>query len=247
MGSPLGQFERPEPSSVAITRLLVDFLLSGDIAPGQRVPSERSLSETLGAGRSAVREALKSLVLLGVLDARQGDGTYLARTPSDLLPQIIGWGLMLGDRTLSDLIETRSHLEVTLAGLAAERRSDAQLGELLRVIDEMTDSGDDLDRYISADVEFHTTIAECSANKVLIGMHHSVRSLLHVWTSRIILARGSTQSSLALHVPIFDAIRDGDSEAARHAMTIHMQAASRNLSKVLAAEGRNMSESIQGV
>ena len=245
MGSPLGHFERPEPSSVAITRLLIDFLLSGDIAPGQRIPSERSLTETLGAGRSAVREALKSLVLLGVLDARQGDGTYLARTPSELLPQIIGWGLMLGDRTVSDLIETRSHLEVTLAGLAAQRRSDTQLDELARVLGEMADSDDDLDRYIEADVEFHTTIAECSANKVLIGMHHSVRSLLNVWTSRIILARGSTRTSLALHVPIFDAIRDGDAEGARQAMTVHMDAATRNLAKVLLAEGRSMPESTE--
>lgn len=242
MGSPLGQFERPEPSSVVITRLLVDFLLSGDIAPGQRIPSERSLTETLGAGRSAVREALKSLVLLGVLDARQGDGTYLARTPSELLPQIIGWGLMLGDRTVSDLIETRSHLEITLAGLAAQRRSETQLDGLARVLADMADSGDDLDRYIKADVEFHTSIAECSANKVLIGMHHSVRSLLHVWTSRIILARGSTRTSLALHVPIFDAIREGEAESARRAMTVHMDVATRNLAKVLVAEGRSMSE-----
>lgn len=85
-------------------------------------------------------------------------------------------------------------------------------------------------------------VAECSANRVLIGMHHSVRSLLHVWTSRVIMAVGDTRNSLALHVPIFDAIKRRDGIAARDAMTTHMQTATRHLLEVLAADGRTLTD-----
>lgn len=243
MNLPLEQFQRPEPSSVAITKLLVNYLLSGQIAPGSRVPSERALADTLGAGRSAVREALKSLVLLGVLDSRQGDGTYLARTPSDLLPEIIGWGLMLGDRNVSDLIETRTHLEVTLAGLAADRRTEEQLANLSRIITEMATAGEDLEEYIQADVRFHSAIAESSGNKVMIGMHHSVGSLLRVWTSRVIRNTGNTRNSLALHRPVFEAIRLQDADAARDAMTTHMQTATRHLLSTMKRGDTTLTES----
>ena len=72
-----------------ITRRLLEFLLSGDIEPGSKIASERQLAEALQVGRGSVREAIKSLSLLGLLDVRQGDGTYLSRGGSDLLPQVI--------------------------------------------------------------------------------------------------------------------------------------------------------------
>lgn len=76
-----------------IARKLIDYILSGEVAPGTRMPSERQLASDLGVGRSAVREALKSLGLLGLVEVRQGDGTYLRKPDSDLLPRVIEWGL----------------------------------------------------------------------------------------------------------------------------------------------------------
>ena len=76
----------PEPISSEVTRRLLDYLISGQVKPGERLPSERQLAETLGVGRSHVRQAIKSLTVLGLVDARQGDGTYLKRTDSPLLP-----------------------------------------------------------------------------------------------------------------------------------------------------------------
>ena len=76
----------PEPISSEVTRRLLDYLISGQVQPGERLPSERQLAETLGVGRSHVRQAIKSLTVLGLVDARQGDGTYLKRTDSPLLP-----------------------------------------------------------------------------------------------------------------------------------------------------------------
>ncbi len=226
---------RREPASVELAHRLLDYLLSGDVTPGTRIPSERALAEALGVGRSSVREALKSLTLLGLLDVRQGDGTYLAATSSSLLPNIVEWGLLLGERRVVELVEARSHIEVILSGFAAQRRTDEQLVMLQGRIDAMIDANarEHLEDYIAADVRFHLGIAEASGNQVLGDILGSVRSLLSVWTSRVIHAAGQTTASLKVHTPIFEAIRDQDPEAARTAMELHMANANRHLQETL--------------
>src|SRR5687767_4743206 len=87
---------RDQPSE-AIARALLDRILSGQLKPGSRMPSERELAEAFGTGRGPVREALKSLGLLGLLEVRQGDGTYLREARADVLPRIIQWGLLVGE------------------------------------------------------------------------------------------------------------------------------------------------------
>src|SRR3954471_23898409 len=113
---------------------LLNYLVSERIGPGDKLPSERALSEYLGLGRSSVREAVKSLHLLGLLDVRQGDGTYLRGTESAVLPQILEWGLVLSRPDIQNLIETRHQLEVFVARRAAERitpEGEARLDEQL--------------------------------------------------------------------------------------------------------------------
>jgi GntR family transcriptional repressor for pyruvate dehydrogenase complex len=228
---------RREGTGVATTRRLIDYLLSGDVAPGQKIPSERQLAEALGVGRSTIREAIKSLELLGLLEQRVGDGTYLSGSSSELLPQVIQWGLLLGERRMDDLLEARFHLEVLLAGLAADGRTEEQLARLHELIAQMRASSDDLDSYIEADIAFHLQIARASGNSVLVGVLNNIQSLLHVWASRVIHTAGETATSLAMHEPILKAIDAGDAEAAREAMTAHMERATRRLRASLPAQG----------
>lgn len=225
--------QQNDPINVQLARHLVDYLLSGRISAGGRIPSERQLAESLQVGRSAIREALKSLTLLGLLTVRQGDGTYLASASSDLLPEIIEWGVLLGERTTSELIEARSVLETDLAALAAVRRTEAQLAQLTRLIAAMSAAGDDLETYIRADIAFHLAIGEASGNRVLGNVLISIRSLLEVWTRRVITGKGRTDFSLAVHEPIYEAIRAGSPEVARAAMSTHMHNATRHLEEVL--------------
>src|SRR5690606_6777836 len=100
---------------------LLTYLVARKVQPGDRLPSERALSEQLGLGRSAVREAVKALHLLGIVEVRQGDGTYVRSTDSDVLPQILEWGLLLGKRRTGDLVDAREVLEVYVARKAATR------------------------------------------------------------------------------------------------------------------------------
>lgn len=230
------QRQHSEPISVQLARHLVGYLLSGQISAGGRIPSERQLAESLAVGRSAIREALKALTLLGLLTVRQGDGTYLASSSSELLPEIIEWGVLLGGRTTSELIEARSVLEIDLAGLAAARRTDEQLSRLTDLITTMGDAGDDLETYIRADIAFHLTIAEISNNRILCNVLNSIRSLLEVWTRRVITSKGRTDFSMAVHQPIYEAIRDGEPDNARIAMATHMRNATQHLEEVLSGE-----------
>lgn len=233
-GTALGRLDLARPSrSVEVAQSLLSYLLSGELRPGDRIPSERSLTQILGVGRGAVREALKSLTLLGLLEVRQGDGTYLSSTNSSLLPRIVEWGIMLGERHILDLVEARQEIEISLAGMAAARRTDDDVERLAEALRAMQDRASDRDAYIEADVNFHMVLADISRNTVLAGVLGSIRSLLRVWTTRVVTDRASVRDSLALHPPVFAAIRDGDPAAARAAMTHHMERATARLRKTL--------------
>src|SRR5262245_42940364 len=141
-----------------IARRLVDYLLSGGIEPGARIPSERQLAEAFGVGRSAVREAIAALTLIGLIEVRHGDGTYLKRPESPLLPQVVEWGLLLGEQRTADLVEARQKIEVIIAGLAAMRRTDDDLTDLagsLRRMEREAGERGDAAAFVDADVEFH--------------------------------------------------------------------------------------------
>lgn len=224
-----------ESATVEITKQLLAYLSSGVISPGQRLPGERALSTALGVGRAALREAIKSLILLGLLDQRQGDGTYLADNPSDLLPRVIEWGFFLQRHNIQELAEARLHIEVALAGLAATHRSDEQLARLREVGERMKDAGHDYDRYIDADIEFHLAIADASGNSILTGVLTNIRSLLFVWTKNVITAAQETETSLAMHLPVLDAIAAQDIEGARQTMHALIERASRRLHAVVEA------------
>jgi len=232
-----------ETIAAEITRRLLAYLLSGKISPGERIPSERKLSETLGVGRSVVRESLKSLTVLGLIEVRQGDGTYLKRTDSELLPQAIEWGLLLGAKRITDLVEARHHLEVLLAGLAAERRDDDQLAEMRRCVDAMAQASDP-DDFVAADIAFHFAVASAAGNQSLLQIMRSIRGLLQVWISRVMHAADSTRPTWEEHAAIFEAIARRNSRAAKAAMEAHMVGATKRLETTLEAHGASANEAV---
>jgi GntR family transcriptional regulator, transcriptional repressor for pyruvate dehydrogenase complex len=236
--------EAREPISAEIARKLLDYLLSGVLLPGDRLPSERELSRTFGVGRSAVRDALKPLTLLGIIDVRQGDGTYLRATESELLPKAVEWGLLLGERRAVDLVEARRHIEVALATLAAQRRSEEDLRDMRRLLRQMQDAGSD-DEFIEADMAFHLRLAEAAGNSVLAGILTNIRSLIQVWITRVTYAADSVAPSYQEHVPIMEAVEAGDPAAAAAAMGAHLDSAGAKLARTLEAERPTSAERLR--
>jgi GntR family transcriptional repressor for pyruvate dehydrogenase complex len=183
---------RREPLATEIARRLVEFLLGGGLEPGDRGPSERQLAEAFGVGRSAMREALKALTLLGLLEVRHGDGTFLRRADSTLLPAVIEWGLLLGEQRTMDLVEARQKIEAVIAGLAAERRDERDIAELRALLVRMERMGRDQAGFVDADVAFHLRLAEAARNTALREILSSIQALLRAWIRRVIAAARPT-------------------------------------------------------
>lgn len=213
----------------------MDHLLHDGYEVGQRIPSERALSASLGVGRSVIREALKSLALLGLVQVRAGDGNYLQSRSSGLLPNTFEWGMLLESSRIEELIEARRELEVVLAGFAAARRSEEDIADLHSLLEVMREAPPD-QRFVEADVAFHLRIARAAGNLVLQQMLESTHSLLHAWITRVIQAAGDTHTSVAEHVPVLQAIEDGDVDAARAAIRDHLDRAGSRLSAAVAGD-----------
>lgn len=225
-----------EPLATEIARRLVDYLLAGAVEPGARMPSERQLAEAFGVGRGAMREALKALTLLGLVEVRHGDGTYLKRADSTLLPQVIEWGLLLGERRTLDLVEARQLIEVDIVGLAAARRDDDDLAELERLLaamNRLSRPGADPAAFVDADVAFHLRLAAAARNTALRDVLSSVQALLRAWIRRVIADGVNSEVSYHEHVPIYDAVARADVAAAKAAMDAHMRSAARRLEQAL--------------
>jgi GntR family transcriptional regulator, transcriptional repressor for pyruvate dehydrogenase complex len=217
-----------EPVATQVARRLVEVILSGQIEPGTRMPSERKLAETFGVGRSAMREALKALSLIGLVEVRQGDGTYLRRADSALLPEVIEWGLLLGEPRTMDLVEARQEIEIIMAGFAAQRRTDADIEKLAELLKNMK-TATTATQFVENDVAFHLALSAAARNSALRDIHSSIQALLRAWILRAISSDGAMLPSYAEHVPVFEAVAQGDADAARLAMAQHMSSAANRL------------------
>lgn len=221
-------FSPVEPASNEIARAIIDYILAGHVAPGDKLPSERQFSESFGIGRSIVREALKSLGLLGVVEFRHGGGTYFRGSDSVFLPRVIEWGLLLGGRQATDLVEARKFLEQATARLAAERRTTDQLKVIENALAAM-ERASTTDEFVDADVDFHLAIADAAGNEALANMLKSIAALLRVWIQRVMTAADDFAPSYREHVPVYEAIRDADPDGAEAYMRSHMRLAGGRL------------------
>ncbi len=217
-----------------VTRRLLDFFTSGSIQPGQRLPPERQLAQSMGVGRSAIREALAALEVLGIVDVRPGSGTYLRGRISELLPQTLSWGMLLGEPKTRELIGVRHGLEVQAARLAAPVITAEALEEMTEQLVIMESNQSNFDTFVSADMKFHQTLAASADNTLLDEILQSVRSLIRVWVERALNDSEHAQITCNEHRLILDALRERDAEGAAAAMSQHMDSAGRRLTSSFA-------------
>jgi GntR family transcriptional repressor for pyruvate dehydrogenase complex len=218
-----------------VARRLMDLFTGGSLAPGTRLPPERQLAATLGVGRSAVREALAALEILGIVDVRPGSGTYLRGTASELLPQTLRWGLLIGERNTAELLELRSGLEIYVARLAAARGNARELKAVETNLERMRSSIEDLRAFAKADQEFHHALGRAAENSMLVDLLHVVRSLLQVYADRAVHSTAAALLAVEEHDAVLRAVQAGDQDAAASAMAIHMATASARLAADAAA------------
>jgi len=206
----------------AIDRLQA-MVLSGDLKPGQRLPREADLAKTLGLSRNSLREAVKALSLVRILDVRQGDGTYVSDLSMESLVNALTFVIEFHqDSSVLELLEMRRILEPAASGLAVARISEPALEELEEILRRVT-SNSSLEELVAGDLEFHRAIGVASGNAMLASLIESLSGP----TQRARLWRGLTeknalQRTLNEHEAIFDAIAARDAEMARALTTIHV-------------------------
>lgn len=192
-----------ESVDAELTRKLLDYVLSGSLSPGDRLPSERELAQSLGVGRQAVRNAVKSLAVFGIVETRVGSGTYFVGRQSALLPDVIEWGLLLNQSRVDDIIDARQHLELLFVRLAAHRRTDAQLDSLESAVTSMREAVGKSE-YGEANARFHLILADMSGNVVLTGVLANIASVLKPFAVAVTAA--TTDEEITASLPMYDAV-----------------------------------------
>ena len=199
------------------------MIISGRVRPGEKLPREADLAAELGLSRNSLREAVKALSLINVLDVRQGDGTYATSLAPSLLLEALSFIVDFHrDDTVLDFLEVRRILEPAATALAAIRMPDEDRIELGKVLD-AADASMPMEEFVAADMEFHRQIAIGSRNSVLPSLVDSMSAP----TTRARIWRGMTETgaqerTLGEHRAIYRAIMNRDADLARSCATIHI-------------------------
>lgn len=211
-----------------------DMLARGELVPGSRLPVEKDLADQLGVSRTPLREGVRALAALGVLETRQGAGTYVTSLdPRSLLSPLSFLAELQQPGHVEELFALRRMLETESVALAAARVTESDLAELdrvLAVVDEIlvNEPDMDLEAVITADSEFHRLIAQASGNRPLAAIIDTLggrTARARLW--RAISNRGSVREAQAEHRAILDDLAHHDAERARIRMAAHLLAVER--------------------
>jgi GntR family transcriptional regulator, transcriptional repressor for pyruvate dehydrogenase complex len=216
-----------------VIRELESGLTDGQFPLGSRLPSEPVLMQILGVGRSTLREAVGILEYQGVLEVRQGDGTYVRALPgtSEPLRQ------RLSRASVLEVYEARRGIELEISRLAAMRRTRQDIDAIQSALTKRNNAYDaeDWDTYVAADVEFHHAIAQASRSNVLIDIFHAFTSVLSEGLHRLVddpIMRHDEDTGV-FHEDLLRAIEVRDSDAAVHATMKNLDSTIERLQQLL--------------
>ena len=213
----------PQAAPSDVLERLSKLIESKDMQAGERLPSERELALKFRVGRPSVREAIKALQILDVLDSRHGDGTFV----KSRVGLSGGWPsrVELGTRNVNliELLEVRKMIEPSAAALAAARATEKQLAVMEREVVAQESRPNDRQNLIRHDYLFHEVILQASGNSVLLDLAKFLAPLLVQSRKLTGMASPDLSRTIHQHRAILEAIRRRDPEMAEHAMRSHLQ------------------------
>jgi GntR family transcriptional regulator, transcriptional repressor for pyruvate dehydrogenase complex len=201
----------------------IERLILKKLQPGDKLPSERELAEMLGVSRSSIRDAIRSLELIGMVEPRQGAGTVVREISASAVVTPIASVLTQKRQFVSELLDFRKMLEPPLAARAATHASTDEIGEMEEILARQEAKLHRGEVAIEEDSEFHYSVAMASENSVVLKVLDVLMDLLRDTRERSLQVEGRPQKSLAGHRRIFAAIKRRDAEAAEIAMRHHIQ------------------------
>jgi len=218
-----------------VTHLLIlrfqQMMSDGVLRPGTKLPPERELAAHFKVARSSLRPALKVLELMGVIQQKVGDGSYLNRDASSVLAVPMEFLFLLDDTSIHELTELRFMMEPALAAKAAERANSDDIALLRQSIKDLETSGGDRVKLVASDLLFHRAIFQASGNRLTGRLFHTIhRAMLNMMmvTSQLV----ELEHTVAFHKPIFAAIEQRDAVLASKLMTAHLTDAANLLTQI---------------
>ena len=201
-----------------------DLIARGQLRPGDRLPAERDLSTQLGVSRPTIRAGLRALSAMGVIQSRHGSGTYIPDGPPTLGSEPLRFLAALHGLSREEMYEARRVLEVSAAGLAAERASAEHMATIADEIASLFASIEDPQEFLVHDIRFHRAVAVASGNQIVASLVEMVSALYY--EQRRETATRATDRNLRdaadLHRSIYQAIRKHDVDQAQSLMHEHL-------------------------
>lgn len=217
-----------------LTMYFADEILEGRLKRGDQIESDRELAKKLNVGRSAVREALKVLDVLGMIDIRLGQGTYITSRETNFFSVPLSWSLFLDGAQVKSILQVRGALELRAVQLAAQCEDKNKLDKLTDIYYRMQKTFQEsketdnlqhaLQETLNADIEFHTCIAECSGNPIILSMLTTIRNFLKRVSGTGMVDAEQLQAVVEEHQKLYGAIISGNVEAATETMMKHLAA-----------------------
>ncbi len=217
-----------------LTMYFADEILEGRLKRGDQIESDRELAKKLNVGRSAVREALKVLDVLGMIDIRLGQGTYITSRETNFFSVPLSWSLFLDGAQVKSILQVRGALELRAVQLAAQCEDKNKLDKLTDIYYRMQKTFQEskdtdnlqhaLQETLNADIEFHTCIAECSGNPIILSMLTTIRNFLKRVSGTGMVDAEQLQAVVEEHQKLYGAIISGNVDAATQTMTKHLAA-----------------------
>ena len=200
----------------SVINQLTDAIRNGDLKPGDKIPPEPELADSLGVARSSVREAIKILAYLGVLESKRSEGTFVCNGYKESMIDPMIYGIILNQDSFENLMELREMTEAGMMRLAIDHHDVEELNELEDILEDMkdaVDSDDPVDKFFEVDNCFHDKIAEMGKNPMADKVNRVVRTVtysLRVRTVSDMISGGKSEELINAHRLLLDAIREGD-------------------------------------
>lgn len=196
----------------------------------EKLPPEMELMEKFDVSRNTLREAIRALVHAGLLETRQGSGTFVRSTSA------LGVALKrhVKKSTMLETLEVRLALEKQAAQMAAERRSEKDLALLETCLHSCKNASanEDLDQFITSDIQFHKTIVQASGNQLLIDLYEHMKDILYSFVHDFMSLEPSFQLGQGIHLDLFEAIQNQDKESAAVYVENDMEMLKENIIKI---------------
>jgi GntR family transcriptional regulator, transcriptional repressor for pyruvate dehydrogenase complex len=224
------EYKKIKPKKIyeEVAEAIYEMIRSGQVKPGEKLDSVQQLAENFQVGRSAIREALTSLRAMGLVEMKQGEGTYVNEFETDQITFPLSTAILMNKEDIAQLLEVRKIIEIGTATAAAKKRTSEHLTMMEKALEEMKSAKGDETLGEKADLQFHFALAAASQNALLLSLMNHVSGLMgetmketrRVW----LFSKQTTVERLYdEHKAIYEAIKEQDEEKARKFMLIHLE------------------------